>query len=105
MLNSNDTYLKPTFKKKNTILQTLSFSGDLSLTPKWKIGATSGYDFVGKKISYTTVSINRDLHCWEMFMTWIPFGERQSYMLTIRVKASMLQDLKLEKKSDNSSVY
>jgi lipopolysaccharide assembly outer membrane protein LptD (OstA) len=104
-LQSTDLYAKPTFKKKNTIIQTLYFSGDISLTPKWKIGASSGYDFVGKKISYTTVNIYRDLHCWEMILNWVPYGARQNYNLTIRVKASVLQDLKLEKKSDNSYTY
>ncbi len=104
-LSSTDIYAKPTFKKKNTILQTLSLNGDLSLTPKWKISVFSGYDFVGKKLSYTTVTLYRDLHCWEMLLNWTPYGARQSYNFTIRVKASMLQDLKLEKKSDNNLTY
>jgi hypothetical protein len=105
MLNSNDDYSYPTFRKKNTIVQTLSFNGDISLTPKWKIGFNSGYDIVGKKLAYTEVHVNRDLHCWEMVLNWTPFGDRKHYDLTIRVKASVLQDLKLEKKSDNSYTY
>ena len=49
---------------------------------------------------YTSLNIYRDLHCWEMLVKWIPFGYRQSYNFTIRVKASVLQDLKWEKKKD-----
>ena len=80
--------------------QSLNFSGDLKLTKKWKIGFNSGYDFDAKDLSYTSLNIYRDLHCWEMLVKWIPFGYRQSYNFTIRVKASVLQDLKWEKKKD-----
>jgi len=105
MLQSNDVYAPPTFRKKNTIIQTLYFSGEIILTPMWKIGASSGFDIVTQKISYTSVNIYRDLHCWEMLLNWVPYGARQNYNLTLRVKASVLQDLKLEKKSDNTYTY
>ena len=76
----------------------MNFSGDLNLTPKWKIGFSSGYDFSQKTISLTTIDIFRDLHCWEMHFNWIPFGFRQSYNFTINVKSSMLQDLKVNRR-------
>lgn len=82
------------------LTQTLGFSGDLKLTDKWKIGFKSGYDFKAKDLSFASVDIYRDLHCWEMLFNWIPFGYRQSYNFTIRVKSSVLQDLKWEKKKD-----
>lgn len=81
----------------NNIIQTLGISGSLSLTKKWKIGFRSGYDFVNKKFSYTSVNITRDLHCWVMRFNWIPFGFRQSYNFEIGVKSSILQDLKFKK--------
>ena len=81
-------------------VQSLNFSGNIKITPKWKIGFQSGYDFDTKKLSYTSVDIYRDLHCWEMLFHWIPTGFHKSYTLTIRVKASILQDLKLEKKKN-----
>lgn len=80
--------------------QSLNFSGDLSLTEKWKIGFNSGFDFKEKELTYTSLNIYRDLHCWEMVVNWIPFGQRQSYNFTIRVKSSVLQDLKWERKKD-----
>ena len=79
---------------------TLNFNGDFNITPKLKIGYTSGYDFQEKDFSYTSVSIYRDLHCWEMSMTWIPFGARKSYNFSINVKSSTLRDLKLTKRND-----
>lgn len=83
-----------------TVTQSLNFNGDVNLTPKWKIGFTSGYDFINEDFTYTTISIYRDLHCWEMSFTWIPFGFHQSYNFQINVKASILRDLKLNRKRD-----
>jgi hypothetical protein len=86
------------FSKSNTS-QSLTFSGDISLSEKWKVAFTSGYDFVYEGISYTTLSINRDLHCWQMSFNVVPFGLRQSYFFTLSAKSSILQDLKLNKRS------
>jgi hypothetical protein len=85
--------------RKDTTM-TLNFSGDFNLSPKWKFGYTSGYDFSNKDFSYTSVTIYRDLHCWEMSMTWVPFGIRKSYNVSLNVKSSTLKDLKLTKRRD-----
>jgi hypothetical protein len=79
---------------------TLTARGDLNLTSKWKIGFSSGYDFINKDFTYTSIDFYRDLHCWEMRMNWIPFGPRQGWNFSISVKAPMLQDLKYEKRND-----
>ncbi len=101
-LSYNNTYFYVNNRVKadsiaNNIVQTLSFRGDFSLTKKWKVGFSSGYDFVNKDFSYTSVNITRDLHCWVMRFNWIPFGFRQSYNLEIGVKSTILQDLKFRK--------
>jgi len=83
-----------------TPTQSLNFSGNIKITPKWKIGFRSGYDFKEKELTYSSVNVYRDLHCWELLFHWIPIGFHKSYTLTIRVKASVLKDLKLEKKKD-----
>ncbi len=79
------------------ITQTLGFSGDFSLTPKWKIGFRSNYDFKAKQFSYTQFNLSRDLHCWAASLQFVPFGPRQSYSFNIAVKSSILQDLKYDK--------
>ncbi len=86
-------------------IQSLSFSGDIKLTSKWRIGFQSGYDFLRKELTYTSVDIYRDLHCWEMTFNWIPFGFRQSYNFTIKVKAAVLQDLKLSRRTHHLDRY
>nr|MCC6690255.1 LPS-assembly protein LptD [Bacteroidia bacterium] len=80
--------------------QSLMFSGDVNLTPKWKIGFNSGFDFKAHQFTFTQLNIYRDLHCWEMKITWVPFGPRQSYMVDINVKSAVLQDLKLTRRRD-----
>lgn len=79
---------------------TISLEGDINVTDKWKVGFRTGYDFINKDYTYTSLDFYRDLHCWEMRMNWIPFGTRQGWNFTISVKASMLQDLKYEKRND-----
>lgn len=94
-VNYNIRYSKPL--EESTVTQTLNFSGDLNITEKWKISATSGWDIENRELSYTSLNINRDLHCWQLAVNWIPIGVRQSYNLTLNVKASVLQDLKLNR--------
>jgi len=79
---------------ESEVVQTISLRGDVNLTKNWKIAFTTGYDFESKKMSYTSVDIYRDLHCWEMRFNWVPFGYYKSWNFTINVKAGMLQDLK-----------
>jgi hypothetical protein len=103
-VNYNFSYTKTwnasAFKRTENIVQTLSFNGQLNITPKWKVSLTSGWDFTAGEISYTSIDIYRDLHCWEMRFGWIPKGAQQSWNFSINVKAQMLQDLKLNKKKD-----
>ncbi len=94
----NIMYERPAVR--DTFIQTFSLSGNVNITDKWKVGFHSGFDFVHKNVTYTSFNIYRDLHCWEMRLDWIPFGLRKSYMLSVAVKASVLQDLKLSRKRD-----
>ena len=80
-----------------TIIQSLRVHGDFSLTPKWKVGFNSGYDFRAKKVTTTNVSIHRDLHCWEMQVSMVPFGKYRSYSFQINIKSAILRDLRYEK--------
>ncbi|MCX7954292.1 MAG: putative LPS assembly protein LptD [Bacteroidales bacterium] len=79
-------------------VKSLLFSGDINITNKWKLSVSTGYDFATKKFTYTNLNIYRDLHCWEMRLSWVPFGYYKSYYFQINVKSSILQDLKLMRK-------
>ncbi|MBC7862474.1 MAG: hypothetical protein IAF38_05820, partial [Bacteroidia bacterium] len=89
----NFVYSKPLYVETTT--QTLNMSGDVAITQKWKIGFTTGYDFIKKNLSYTSLNIYRDLHCWEAHFDWVPFGFRKRYSVSINLKTSMLRDIKI----------
>jgi len=79
--------------------QNLSLSGNISLTTNWKISANTSYDFNANQFTYTNVNVIRNLHCWTMTASVVPFGVYKSYNFRIGVNASMLQDLKYTKQS------
>lgn len=83
---------------ENRFTESLIFNGDVKVTDKWKIGFNSGYDPQLKRFTTTQLNIYRDLHCWDLSFNWIPFGTYQSYNINLKVKARILQDLKLTRK-------
>jgi lipopolysaccharide assembly outer membrane protein LptD (OstA) len=86
------------------VTNTVMISGDVNITPKWKVQYSSNYDIrAGRLSSATSFGIYRDLHCWDLSMQWLPFGYYKSYNVTLRVKSAILQDLKLTKRSDYTS--
>jgi hypothetical protein len=80
------------------LIQTVRLSGDFSLTPRWKIGYNTGFDFETKKVTTSNLSIYRDLHCWEMKLTAVPFGFYKSFNFQINIKSAVLQDIKYNKR-------
>ncbi len=78
---------------KNNMVHTLNVNGEVNITKKWKVGFTTGYDFVQKSLSYTSIDIYRDMHCWEMSFNWIPTGYRKGWRFTINVKSAALRDV------------
>jgi len=93
--------------------QALTFSGDVTLFKHWAISFNSGYDmsnaryeqlqvsdFGLRDFTTTNLGLHWDLHCWEFSMNYVPFGQRQSYMMQINIKSALLQDLKLQKRGN-----
>jgi lipopolysaccharide assembly outer membrane protein LptD (OstA) len=80
-----------------TFTQTLGITASFNLTKNWRISGSTSYDFINHEFPTAALQIYRDLHCWEMSMQWVPFGIRPSYSFILRVKASVLQDLKIPK--------
>ena len=98
--SSNLTYAAFMGIATNQVVQTLTVNGDVSLSKSWKVSFSTGWDFTNHGLSYTSLNIYRDLHCWEMRFNWIPIGNYKSWNFTINVKAQALQDLKITKKKD-----
>lgn len=88
------------FTNTNTT-NTIMVSGDVNLTDKWKVQYSTTYDLRALKLSgVPQFTVYRDLHCWDLNIQWVPFGYYKSYNVTLKVKAAILQDLKLSKRSD-----
>lgn len=76
--------------------QTVTVSGSFEPTPNWRLGFSSGYDLADGGVTYTTIDLKRDLHCWEFSVRWVPFGTLRSYTFAIQAKANMFRDIKYE---------
>jgi len=76
----------------------LMFSGDVELSPRWTVGASSGYDFLNQGFTYTQLRFERDLLSWRMNFTWVPFSERSSWNFFIGIKSNLLKDLKYDQR-------
>ncbi len=88
---------------KMVFTQNLSLNGTLNFGKGWKCSATTSYDFKAKQFTYTNFSVTRDLHCWTMSASFVPFGRYKAYTFHIGVNASMLADLKYDKSSAESN--
>lgn len=75
----------------------LMFSGDIELSPKWTVGASSSYDLKNKGFGLTQLRFERDLLSWRMNFSWVPFGTYSSWNFFIGIKSSLLKDLKYDK--------
>ena len=83
--------------------QNLNISGNIRISDGWNINFSSGYDFENKKISMTTASLSRDLHCFSMSCS-VTLSPYTSYNFSFRCNAATLTDaLKYDKRSGNTN--
>ena len=86
-------------RRQNEIAShSLMFSGDIEFSPRWSVGASSGYDLKNKGFTYTQLRFERDLESWRMNFSWIPFSNRSSWNFFIGIRSSILKDIKYEKR-------
>ena len=77
----------------------LMFSGNVSLSPRWEVGVSSGYDIKRKGFTVTQLRFARDLKSFKMNFSWTPFGTYERWNFFIGIKSSILEDLKWENRS------
>ena len=85
----------------NNITQTLQASGNIRLTPRLSINASSGFDLQAMKITTTQFSFTYDLHCFNISVSWVPTGTWASYQFRIAANAAALADILQIKKSSS----
>ena len=86
-------------REKKISGNSLMISANTDLTPKWKLGVSSGYDFVQKGVTFTQFRFERDLLSWRMDFNWTPFGTNAYWSFFIGIKSGVLSDIKWEKRT------
>lgn len=77
----------------------LMVRGNIQLTPRWKVGGSTGYDFKGQGFTLTRLEFTRKLGSFDMRFNWTPFGQYRRWDFFIGISSSILKDLKWENRS------
>lgn len=85
--------------------QTLRAGGSIRMATNWKVSSSLQYDIEDRSLGAYSLTIYRDMHCWDGRLVWTPRGANPSYHLLIAVKSDMLQDLKWDKKRGRTSSF
>ena len=93
-----------TSRENEIIGNSIMLSGNVDISPKWKIGVSTGYDFVQKGVTFTQLRFERDLLSWRMDFNWTPFGENAFWGFFIGIKSGMLSDIKWEKRNQPARI-
>lgn len=75
----------------------LNLSGSLRLTEKWQLSMNTYYNFTQKEVGLVSVSISREMHCWQMSINLSPIGRNKFFSINISPKSSLLRDLKINR--------
>lgn len=87
----------PTARFKREIRSSANFNGSFSLTPKWNFTVNGFYDLDTRKLQTFTMSIAREMHCWQMSINVTPIGLYRFFNFSISPKSGMLQDLRINR--------
>lgn len=80
-----------------SLFQDVTFSGNISLSPKWKIGLSGSYNITNKELGVMSMTVSRDLHCWQMNFVIAPVGRYRFFTINISPKSSLLRDIKVNR--------
>ena len=61
----------------------------------------TGVDLADRSIAFTNINAVRDLHCWEMKFTWVPFGSTRSYLVGINLKSQQFRQVKAQRRRNS----
>lgn len=81
--------------RKYTPNNTLSVTGDITLTQNWKVTATTYFDAQAGKVTNTNFTLYRNIHCWNLLFNWTPIGTNKNFMITIRGNGAALSNAQL----------
>jgi hypothetical protein len=86
-------------REKEISGNSVMMSVNSDIAPKWKVGVSTGYDFVQKGVTFTQFRFSRDLLSWRMDFSWTPYGTNAFWSFFIGIKSGVLSDIKWEKRT------
>ena len=89
-------------RESKIVSNSLMISANTDLTPKWKAGISTGYDFVQSGVTFTQLRFERDLLSWRMSFNWTPYGSNANWSFFIGIKSGVLSDIKWDKRSSSN---
>lgn len=90
--------LQPDLRSYKTVFNSsLNFHNSFSLTPKWNFTSNGYFDLKTKKLQAFSLSVNREMHCWQMSISISPVGFNRYFNITLSPKSSILQNLRINR--------
>jgi len=82
---------------ESNITSSMNFNNSFNLTPKWNFNTNGFFDFNTKQMTMFTMSIAREMHCWQMAISVTPIGNFQFFNITLSPKSGVLKDLRVNR--------
>ena len=98
-LNASYSYAKPFAAQPASEQFNISVAGSLQLTRTWSAAGGFAYDVISRALNGINIRITKQLHCWSLSFVWYPVGINSGFYLVLNPIASVLRDLKIEKRS------
>ncbi len=87
--------ISPTNSRRASVVQTIQFNGDASFTKRWKLTGNANFDIETSQITYSQLTLLRDLHCWQLSFMWTPVAQIKYFAFQMNAKSSLFQDAKI----------
>jgi len=89
---------KPDYSGYTTdVFQDVNWGGTLALTEKWQLGLNGFYNITEKELGTISLSIAREMHCWQLAINVSPVGHYRFFSITINPKSALLRDIKVNR--------
>jgi len=96
-LQYSKTYQITTQNFIGNLGQNLNWNSTLKLTQKWQLGINGFYDITAAQLGTMTISISREMHCWQMAINMSPVGRYRYFNISISPKSGLLRDIKINR--------
>ena len=81
----------------NNLDQNINWNSSLKLTEKWQLGINGYYNITQKQLGTLSLSIAREMHCWQMSINISPVGRYRFFNISISPKSGLLRDVKVNR--------